>query len=182
MNFVFLSCAFVNRAWGIQTPINQDKKATLKSAFIKNKTGFTLVEMMIIIGILAILSGIAGLSYFSMRPTLMLNGATRQIQGDLMAARMKAVSENNDYKIFFLNDHVYTILDDDDNDGTADAGEWSNSKDIQNEYPDVTFSSTGDPVLSPKGTADSLITITLTNINGTSKSVSIAISGRVKIN
>ena len=177
-----MSCKFINRIWGIQALINQDKKATLKSAFIKNKTGFTLVEMMIIIGILAILSGIAGLSYFSMRPTLMLNGATRQIQGDLMAARMKAVSENNDYKIFFLNDHVYTILDDDDNDGTADAGEWSNSKDIQSEYPDVTFSSDGDPVFSSKGTANSTTVITLTNIKGSSKNVSIAITGRVKIN
>ena len=149
---------------------------------MRKDSGFTLMEVMIVIGTIAIFSGITASTYSSMKPTLMLNGASRQIQGDLMAARMKAVSENNDYKIFFLNDHVYTILDDDDNDGTADAGEWSNSKDIQNEYPDVTFSSTGDPVLSPKGTADSLITITLTNINGTSKSVSIAISGRVKIN
>ena len=149
---------------------------------MRKDSGFTLMEVMIVIGTIAIFSGITASTYSSMKPTLMLNGASRQIQGDLLAARMKAVSENNDYKIFFVNDHAYTILDDDNNDGTADGGEWSKTKDIQDEYSDVTFVTTGNPVFTSKGTADSLETITLSNTEGSSKSVSIAITGRVKIN
>ena len=38
------------------------------------------------------LMGIAGLTYLSMRPRLMLSGAARQVMGDLMAARMDALS------------------------------------------------------------------------------------------
>jgi hypothetical protein len=55
-----------------------------------------------------------------MKPTIRVNGAARQIQGDLMWARMRAVSENNDYVIAFgepnkiLTNNTYYIYDDDD--------------------------------------------------------------------
>jgi hypothetical protein len=57
-----------------------------------------------------------------MKPTIRVNGAARQIQGDFMWAKMRAVSENNDYVIAFgsagpvLSNDTYYIYDDDDND------------------------------------------------------------------
>ena len=136
---------------------------------------------MIIIAILAIFAAIATPNFLSYLPKSRLNGAARQVMGDLMAARMQAVSQNNEFKIFFLaNGHEYMILDDDDNDGTADVGEWTVTKDIQNGYHDVTIGSNNDPIFSPKGTATNLPTITLTNPSG-SKDITISSAGRVKI-
>ena len=148
---------------------------------IENHKGFTLVEMMIVIGTIAVITGIASLNYLSMRPGMRLNGAARQVMGDLMDARMNAVNQNNKYRVFFMNDHEYKILDDDDGDGTEDAGEQSKIKNIQSNYPGVTFSATGNPIFSSRGTADSTATITLTNSAG-SKNISVNTAGRVKIN
>jgi hypothetical protein len=100
--------------------------------------------------------------------------------GDLLAAKMKAVGQSNDHKIFFLNDKEYMILDDDDNDGVLDGGEWSLTKNIQTEYPGVTFTATSDPVFTSRGTANNLTTIALTNSGG-SKQISIYMTGYVEI-
>ena len=137
---------------------------------------------MTVIGIMGIVASIAIPNYIGWLPKARLNGAARQVMGDLMAARMKAITQNNDFKIFFLaNSHDYMILDDDDNDGTADVGEGTDTKDIRDEYHDVTIFSNNDPIFSPRGTATNLPTITLTNSSG-SKDITISIAGRVKIN
>lgn len=148
---------------------------------MQKESGFTLVELMIVIAVASALMLIATFSYLSFRPSLRLSGATRQMLGDLMNARMKSVNQNNEFKVFFLNNKEYKILDDDDNNGTADTGEWSETKDIQDNYPGVTLSATSDPIFSPRGTANAGTTVTLTNTNGT-KTVSVSMTGRVKIN
>ncbi|MDL1967564.1 MAG: hypothetical protein LWW97_03205 [Deltaproteobacteria bacterium] len=95
---------------------------------------------------------------------------------------MQAVTQNNKFRVFFFdNKHEYQIqrLDDDDN-----IDEWTQTKDIQSEYSDVTISFEDDlimnPIFSPKGTASNQKTIKLTNSSG-SKYIKIALTGRVKI-
>ena len=144
--------------------------------------GFTLIEMMIVIAIAAIMSAVAIPVFMSMLPGMRLSGAARQVMTDLMAARMDAVKQNNQFRVFFNSPgaNQYQILDDNDNDGAADAGEAITTRNIQDNYSDVTFNSTNNPIFTPKGTATSLPTITLQNASG-SKSVSVSIAGRVKI-
>jgi len=146
--------------------------------------GFTLIEMMIVIAILGIFAGIAMPNFLSYLPKHRLNGAARQGMGDLMWARMQAVSQNNEFKVFFdpNNNREYQILDDDNNNGTIDAGEWTQTKDIQQEYSNVTFSNvTADPIFYPRGTASGA-TITLSNpAVSADVNVAIAMTGRVKI-
>jgi type IV fimbrial biogenesis protein FimT len=147
------------------------------------QSGFTLIEMMIVIAILGIFAGIAIPNYLSYMPKHRLNGAARQVMGDLMAARMKAVSLNHRVKVFFYSNHEYKICDDADNNGTVTDGEGDvQLRDIQNEYSDVTFDSSNppDPVFSSRGTATNP-TITFQNSSG-SKDITISIAGRVKIN
>jgi type IV fimbrial biogenesis protein FimT len=148
---------------------------------LKHHGGFTLIEVIIVAGIVGIVIGIAGLSYIASRPTLHLKGATRQVMGDLMAARMKAVSLNNDHKIFYIDNHQYKLCNDANDDGTVGEGEGDvRHIDIQNNYPGVTFSSTRNLVFSSRGTANSWGTITLTNSSGWRK-VKVHITGRVKV-
>ena len=151
----------------------------------KRQSGFTLIEMMIVIAVFAIVAAIAIPNFMSLLPGMRLNGAARQVMGDLMAARMNAVKQNNEFKVFFNSPgaNQYQILDDDDNDGTADTGEaiTTPAKNIQDNYPDVTVSSTNNPIFFPRGTATGLPTVTLQNSSGT-KTVTVSIAGRVKIN
>ena len=150
----------------------------------KNHSGFTLMELILVVVIMGIMGAIAIPAFMGFLPGMRLNGAARQVMSDLMDARMNAVKQNNQFKIFVLSDHEYKILDDDDNDGIDDSGtETSRTVDIQSNYSDVTISYTGSPTItfSPKGTAPDMDTITLQNPSG-SKSVSVSIAGRVKIN
>lgn len=142
--------------------------------------GFSLLGQLVTLALAGIMLAVAVPGYLKVIPRHRLNGAVRQLTGDLMWARMNAIQRNNRHRIFFLGDHQYQILDDADNDGAADPGEWTLTRDLQADYPDVVMTSTNNPVFTPRGTASSLATITLTNPAGV-KRVSISIAGRVRI-
>ena len=139
------------------------------------------MELILVVAIIGIMAAIAIPAFMGLLPGMRLNGAARQLMGDLMDARMEAVKQNNEYKVFFLNDHQYQILDDDNNNG-ADDGETSRTVDIQDNFENVTFSATGNPVFSPKGVVKGVSTTTVTVQNSAgSKSISVSVAGRVKI-
>ncbi len=146
----------------------------------QKKTGFTLIEMMIVIAIIAILAGIAAPNFQTYMAQRRLNGAARQVMTDLMAARMKAVSLTQKVKVFFGSNHAYQIWNDADDNGTVADDEGDDiERDIHPDYHDVTFSASANPFFQPRGTAVGS-TITLTNSSG-SKYVKVALTGRVKI-
>ena len=150
---------------------------------IFNKTGFSLLELMIVLAIMGILSAIAAPNFMHYMAERRLSGAARMVMSDLMAARQKAVSQNNNFKVFFnASNHQYTILDDDDNDGTADTGEATEVRDIQTDYYDVTLSASANPIFTPRGTSTNGTKVTLSSTKtGVSKYVRVAWTGRVKI-
>jgi type IV fimbrial biogenesis protein FimT len=158
---------------------------------IFKKSGFSLMELMITIAIIGIVSAVAAPNFIHYMAERRLNGAARMVMSDLMSARQKAVSHNNNFKIFFnANQREYTILDDDNNDGsiTASPSEATEVRDIGKDYYDVTLSnpdqpanSPTNPIFYPRGTAFGT-TVKLTSARtGTSKYVKVASTGRVKI-
>jgi type IV fimbrial biogenesis protein FimT len=151
---------------------------------MRKDSGFTLIELIVIIAIVAIFAAIAVPNFLSYIPKSRLNGAARQVMGDLMAARMKAVKLNHRVKVFFYSDHQYKICDDANNDGTVDDGEGNvQVKDIHSNYHDVTLTKSADPVFQPRGTVSPTTKITLSSTSDSNliKYVKVAITGRVKI-
>ena len=145
------------------------------------QSGFTLIEMMIVIAIMAIFAAIAVPNFLSYIPKHRLNGAARQVMGDLMAARMNAVSQNCDVKVAFVaGDAEYKIWTDSDNDGTIDSGEEI-TKYIQSDYYDVTISTTKNIEFHSRGTANPYNNIDLINTAGLTKKVKVYMTGRVMI-
>ena len=145
----------------------------------KREKGFTLIELIITISIAVIIMAISAPELRKIMTRNRLNGAGRQIVNDLMHSRMKATSQNNRFRVIFLDNHRYTIHDDDNNNNTVDTGEATLTKDIQDSYHDVTFSATADPIFYPRGTSWGT-TVTVSNSVG-SKNVSVSTAGRVKI-
>ena len=142
--------------------------------------GFTLTELLIVLGILGMV-GLLGWSWLSRQiPHYQLYGAVRQVRADLLAARMQAVMQKNKFRILFQDDYHYDILDDDNNNGKADPGESVENRSIQKDYAGVSVRSNRNPIFHPRGTASSLGTITLANQSG-EQSMTVSITGRVKV-
>jgi Tfp pilus assembly protein FimT len=149
----------------------------------KNQLGFTIAELLVGCALFGTLAAISVPRFIAFQPQMRLNGATRDVFAQLMRARAKAVEENNNYVVSFPNNHTLSILDDNNNNGTADSGETVTSIDVQLTYADITITKTTghpDPAFVPRGTAQGNTTLTMTNSAG-SRTVSINLTGVVKI-
>ncbi len=68
---------------------------------MRNKSGFTLIEMMVVIAIIGILAGIVVPNLISWRSNHQLNGMAREIQGVFQGARLQAIKGNSSVTITF---------------------------------------------------------------------------------
>ncbi len=142
--------------------------------------GFTLTELLIVLGIMGVALMLSATWLSSQLPNWRLNGAARQIVSDLLAAKMKAVVERNRQRVIFQDDHRYMLLDDDNNNGKSDPDEHIEDRDIQENYRDVMMTASNNPSFLPRGTASSLASITLSNSAG-KRIITVSITGRVKV-
>lgn len=148
---------------------------------MKNSSGFTLVELLMVVGLIGIVSAIAVPALMAEMPTYRLNGAARQVMSDLLAARMQAVSQNNQFVVTFdADNHRYTILDDDDGNGNADAGETAIVSDLHAEYPGINFTSTLNLTFMPDGTVNNSGSMSLAGCSET-RTLDVTGAGRVRI-
>jgi type IV fimbrial biogenesis protein FimT len=138
--------------------------------FLTDRRGFSLGEILVAVGVFAILSAIAVPQFIAFRPQNRLNGAARQVFSELMWARSKAVNDNSSYVITFPTNQTMLIT-----------GSTTKIVNIQTEYSDVTLASSASTItFSSRGTADVAPTITLTNSGGT-KTIQIRITGTASI-
>lgn len=92
-----------------------------------NIEGFTLVEVLIVVALLAILMTLASPGLSSLVVTYKINSATNQVVTELMLSRTKAIGHNSRAIVTFYTSsggpYRYEIHDDKNGNGTRDAGE-----------------------------------------------------------
>ena len=86
----------------------------------KNVSGFTLVEIMIVIGMITILAAIAIPAFSSWVPDYRLRSAARDLYSNLQRAKMGAIKNNTQWRVYFDNSVSpgrYFLLSGDGDDG-----------------------------------------------------------------
>lgn len=88
-----------------------------------SEKGFTLVELMIVVALLAILGGIANLLMPPMLSNYYLTAAIKQLSLDLMVYRERAISEGTPFRVTFdVPNNCYRI----DRETATGSGIWTN--------------------------------------------------------
>jgi len=91
---------------------------------VMNRKGFTLIETVVVLAILAILSAVAVPAFISWLPDYRLKGSSRDIYGAMSKARSSAARQNTvAVMTFSLPNDTYTVFL--DNGPGAAAGNWA---------------------------------------------------------
>ena len=85
--------------------------------------GFTLIEALVVICLIAIISAIAAPNILSWRSNAKLRGAAGNLKGDLELAKLKAIQENEPIAITFADQNYMVFVDNGDTEGKWVTGE-----------------------------------------------------------
>jgi prepilin-type N-terminal cleavage/methylation domain-containing protein len=96
---------------------------------MRNDSGFTLFELMVVLGIMAILASVAVPGFLGWLPKYRMRSAADEVLSTLQHAKLRAIRENSIVSVNFnfVNDSYLTFLDNgagaDAGNGTQEAGE-----------------------------------------------------------
>jgi prepilin-type N-terminal cleavage/methylation domain-containing protein len=166
----------------------------VKNARILCKQGFTTIELMVVIAIIAILGAFTAPNLAGWAASLRLNSSAREVASQLQLARMKAIAQNTEFRACFytasqpdfpnafLSTHVNST-------GWCPTPPAKGTPDFDNFKKTVTVLPTGIKLVqSPRNlrfrSRGSAVggTVTLENaINGKQTDIIVALTGRVNI-
>jgi type IV fimbrial biogenesis protein FimT len=152
---------------------------------MRNKSGFSLVELLVVIAVIAVVSAVTVPSIISWRNGAKFRGAVNNLKGDLQMAKMRAVKENDVVTIFF-NPTGYKVILDTANHWVHDAGEpiLRNRElpaGVSIDVANTDFGSVGDKTrFNSRGNSVAGHAL-LVNINGDQKKLVVTSIGQIRI-
>ena len=159
----------------------------MRKHITRNSKGVTFFELMIVIGILAVIAVAAVPSIMSWRGNVKLRGAVDNLKGELLAAKASAAREGSWVVIEFFTDRYQVFVDNGTgtgglkNDGILNGDE----KIIRHRKlpPGVHIESSAftKTHFNPRGTTGAAGTVTLANSKGDQKKLIISPMGRIRI-
>jgi prepilin-type N-terminal cleavage/methylation domain-containing protein len=145
---------------------------------MKSPGGFSIVELMVAVLLLAVLAGVAIPSLIALNGQLQLSSAANQVSGDLQLSRMKAIAKRKKFRVTF--DTATETYQVEENTGCTSSS-YSAAAPARSLPTGINITSvTANPVFQCSGTASGA-TINLANANGQTKSVIVNLVGRVRI-
>ncbi|MGD8345109.1 MAG: GspH/FimT family pseudopilin [Desulfobacterales bacterium] len=149
---------------------------------MRNARGFTLMELMVTIAIVAILATIAVPNYIAWLPKRNLRSSAIDVQSAIQLAKMTAIRENTSVSLRFnTGSENYQAFIDADADGNPD-GTIFRSKEMS---PGIDLTSTGfvsdTLTFNSRGLASAAGTINLSNSLGQNLTVDVVLSGLTRI-
>jgi type IV fimbrial biogenesis protein FimT len=158
---------------------------------MQKTSGFTLMELMVTIAIIAILSAIAIPNFVAWVPKFRLGGASRDVLDILQGTRVQAIRDNTNYVLAFDTGNAsYTAFLDDGGgtpanagNGVLDGGERVLAQETLAAGIDISATTLpGDLVVfDTQGMASSAGTITLTDSGGNVRQIALELAGGSRI-
>lgn len=157
---------------------------------MRNNSGFTLIELAVIIAIVGVLAGIAVPSFVGWLPKYRLNSSAEDIQALVQNARLRAVKENAHVAVLLDpdNDGIdgdYLVFVDTNSDWNMDAGETLVARGEVSKGIRITGTGFANHRFSFNSRGLCLAgsgSITLRNLKGRTKIVNIEMTGNSRIN
>lgn len=141
---------------------------------MRNNSGFTIMEMMVVIGILAIAAAIAVPGFIGWLPNYKLRSGAEDIQSTLQLTRQTAIKQNDTAIVSFnTGSETYTA--------TVDAQTFRSGQMPAGINID-TVSGDGFVEFDSQGFATSAVDIVVKNRQNKSKTVRVKLTGNSRIN
>ena len=146
---------------------------------MRGQKGFSLVELMVVLGILAVLAGTAMINMAAWKPKQRLLSAVSDVQGAINFARMAAIKENTQVAILFNKPtHGFTVFVNTNGNQTQDPGERTlRSAGFAN---DINVSS-GILNFDGRGLASAAGNVTLQNATAGAKTIQVTVTGSSRL-
>lgn len=142
----------------------------------RRRRGFTLLEMLIATGILAMVLAIGVPNLVTMRGPYALKSASQQVAADLQLARQRAIAQNTRYRVTFSAGSYVLERETSSNSWVQDSG-------VQKVPPGATIggASPGNPVFDSRGMLAGDVTVPITVDGIGTRTVTINVLGRTTI-
>ena len=146
---------------------------------MKTKSGFTLVELMVVVSIIAIITMIATPNVIRWVGTARFNSAVRDVQASIESMRLYAAKENSAATISFAAGA--STYDTDKWKRGMGSGAAAHDTDTHNLPSGITVGTTLNLVFNSRGTATSFGTVTINGKSGLSLDIVVNITGGSRI-